>query len=307
MHSEWPAGRVDDVMSQAGASLLLVSRAQYDNAEVQAQLQGKYRLLVMEELLTQTAETVVPEGALPRVSPDAVAYVIFTSGSTGKPKGVTISHRGALNTIHAVNQRFTVTAEDKVLALSELSFDLSVYDLFGLLAAGGQIVFVPPASTKDPSAWLEAVEREQITLWNTVPQLAGLLVDALQHGGKTSQSLRVFMLSGDWIPTRLPNQLKAIAPNAEIMSMGGATEGSIWSIWYPVESVPAEWTSIPYGVAMPNQKMYVLSDSLQHCPVGVTGEIFIGGMGVALNYWRDETLTRALPHASDPGPVVQDG
>nr|CCA29203.1 non-ribosomal peptide synthetase/polyketide synthase [Myxococcus xanthus] len=292
MHSEWPAGRVGDVLSQAGASLLLVSQAQYDDTEVRTQLGGRYRLLVIDELLARADEE-APAQPLPQVDADAVAYVIFTSGSTGKPKGVTISHRGALNTIHAVNQRLAVSPTDKVLALSELSFDLSVYDLFGLLAAGGQVVFTPPRATKDPSAWLEAIEREQVTLWNTVPQLAGLLVDAMKHGGKTSSSLRAFMLSGDWIPTRLPEQLRALAPNAEVLSMGGATEGSIWSIWYPVETVPAEWTSIPYGVAMPNQKMYVLSPALCHCPVGVTGEIHIGGMGVALGYWRDETLSRA--------------
>ncbi len=292
LHVDWPAGRVDDVLSQAGSSLLLISRAQYERDDVQAQLAGKYRLLVIDELLAQSADAAL-EGSLPQVDADAVAYVIFTPGSTGKPKGVTITHRAALNTLNAVNQRFAVSATDKVLALSELSFALSVYDLFGLLAAGGQIVFTPQRATKDPAAWLEAIEHHQITLWNTVPQLAGLLVDALQRSGKTCSSMRVFMLSGDWIPTRLPDQLKAVAPKAEVMSLGGATEGSIWSIWYPVETVPADWTSIPYGVAMPNQKMYVLNENLQHCPLGITGEIHIGGMGVALNYWRDEALTHA--------------
>ncbi|TMP01935.1 hypothetical protein CWC11_20500, partial [Pseudoalteromonas sp. S3178] len=90
---------------------------------------------------------------------DDIAYVIFTSGSTGKPKGVTISHEGAVNTILAVNERFAVSSEDNVLALSELSFDLSVYDIFGVLAAGGTIVFPDTSRTKEPSHWCELIAR----------------------------------------------------------------------------------------------------------------------------------------------------
>ncbi len=285
MSAEWPAARVAEILHQAGVETLLVSREQYEREDVRERV-GQ-RLLVIENLLAD--ESIRPM-ELPVVTPDDIAYVIFTSGSTGAPKGVTISHRGAVNTVLAVNERFGVDSDDSVLALSELSFDLSVYDLFGIFAAGGTVVFPAQEDIRNPAAWVDLIERYRITVWNSVPQLAELLSDQVGEEGRLD-SLRVFLLSGDWIPVNLPAKLQALSPGSQVMSLGGATEGSIWSIWYPIGEVDPGWASIPYGVAMPNQKMYVLDAAGGHCPVGVTGEIHIGGAGVALNYWRDERLT----------------
>ncbi len=107
-----------------------------------------------------------------------LAYVIFTSGSTGEPKGVAIDHRGALNTVVDINRRFAVGPDDRVLALSALGFDLSVYDVFGLLAAGGAIVLPAAAERREPAHWLARMAEERVTLWNTVPALFQMLVDA---------------------------------------------------------------------------------------------------------------------------------
>ncbi|WEF32911.1 non-ribosomal peptide synthetase/type I polyketide synthase [Pseudoduganella chitinolytica] len=286
LHVEWPAGRIDTILRQGEVATLLVSAKQAACAEIRATLADAYRLLVIEDLLAQAE---APAVALPDVAADDLAYVIFTSGSTGVPKGVSISHRGALNTIDAVNRRFHVGPQDRVLALSELSFDLSVYDLFGLLAAGGAIVFPDQDKTKQPEHWLDLMQTHGVTIWNTVPQLAELMAEQ----GASLPALRVAMVSGDWVPTGLAARLKACAPGVRVMSLGGATEGSIWSIWHEIETpVPHNWTSIPYGVAMPNQKMYVINDG-EHCPVGVIGEIHIGGAGVALNYWGDAAKTAA--------------
>ncbi|MDQ1015677.1 non-ribosomal peptide synthetase [Streptomyces afghaniensis] len=286
LNAEWPGGRLAEVLGQAGAGVVLVSRGQASRPEVAA-LGGVCRVLVVEDLLAGG----VPEVVLPRVGPDDVAYVIFTSGSTGRPKGVTVSHRGAVNTLVAVNDRFGVGCSDRVLALSELSFDLSVYDLFGVLAAGGAIVFPVQGETKNPAHWLELVRRHGVTVWNSVPQLAGLLADEAGDVPGGLESLRAVLLSGDWIPTQLPGRLRRLAPGATVMSLGGATEGSVWSVWFEVGRVDPGWASIPYGTAMPGQRMYVLNGGGEHCPVGVVGEIHIGGAGVALGYWRDEERT----------------
>ena len=109
--------------------------------------------------------------------PNDLAYVIYTSGSTGQPKGVMIDHSSALNTVVDINRRFRIGAEDRVLALSSLSFDLSVYDIFGLLAVGGTIVFPAGSSLQDPSHWARLMVQENITLWNTVPALMSMLVE----------------------------------------------------------------------------------------------------------------------------------
>src|SRR5258708_276281 len=106
-----------------------------------------------------------------RQSPDDLAYVIYTSGSTGLPKGVMIDHRGAVNTILDINHRFGVTSEDRMLALSALNFDLSVYDIFGLLAAGGTIVMPAEDALRDPAIWVDLLVQERVAFLNTAPPL----------------------------------------------------------------------------------------------------------------------------------------
>jgi len=279
LNIDWPVGRVNDILTQGKVGIILLSRKQYRISKMSKQLLTKYKLFIIEDILDELTfdtklKVKIKKLNLPKVKPDDIAYVIFTSGSSGIPKGVTISHKGSLNTILAVNKKYKVTAKDKVLALSELSFDLSVYDIFGILSVGGTIVFPDQNKVKNPIHWVELVNNHQVTIWNTVPQLGGLFIDIAKDSQLYIASLRLFLLSGDWIPINLPAMIKEITPKALVISLGGATEGSIWSIWYEIDRVNPEWKSIPYGVAMPNQKMYVLNHNLEHCPVGVMGEIY---------------------------------
>jgi len=105
--------------------------------------------------------------------------------------------------------------------------------------------------------------------------------------------LRVVMMSGDWIPVKLPGRIRALGRDMQIISLGGATEASIWSILYPIGDVPREWISIPYGKPMLNQTFHVLNTDLAPCPDWVPGELYIGGIGVAKGYWRDPAKTAA--------------
>ncbi len=113
-------------------------------------------------------------------APTQPAYIIYTSGSTGTPKGVVISHRGALNTCCDINTRYQVGPHDRVLALSALHFDLSVYDIFGVLRAGGALVMVMENQRRDPHAWCELIQRHQVTLWNSVPALFDMLLTGVK-------------------------------------------------------------------------------------------------------------------------------
>jgi pyochelin synthetase len=217
-----------------------------------------------------------------------LAYVLYTSGSTGLPKGVMIDHRGAINTILDLNARFHIGPDDRVLGLSALSFDLSVYDLFGTLAAGATLVLPDAGGMREPGHWAEMMRRHRITLWNSVPALMQMLVEYLEGRGEPlANSLRLVWLSGDWIAVELPARIRALRSDIELISMGGATEASIWSILYPIADVDPEWTSIPYGRPMQNQTFHVLDDRLEPCPDWVTGQLYIGGLGVARGYWRD--------------------
>jgi amino acid adenylation domain-containing protein len=229
----------------------------------------------------------------PVQKPEDLAYVIYTSGSTGLPKGVMIDHRGAVNTILDINQRFQVKPEDRVLALSALNFDLSVYDVFGVLAAGGTIVMPEAFSEHDPDHWAELMVKHGVTMWDTVPALMQMLVEYLAGRSESlPDSLRLVMMSGDWIPVDLPDRIKNMAADVKVVGLGGATEASIWSILYPIEKVEPSWTSIPYGQPMVNQSLHVLNDALAPCPVWVPGQLYIGGIGLAKGYWRDEEKTQ---------------
>ncbi|HKV36072.1 MAG TPA: amino acid adenylation domain-containing protein [Pyrinomonadaceae bacterium] len=223
-----------------------------------------------------------------------LAYIIYTSGSTGQPKGVMIDHRGAANTIVDMNERYRVGPDDRVLALSSLSFDLSVYDMLGTLAAGATIVVPSPSSGPDPSDWLDLIEREQVTVWNSAPALMEVFAEYVSgRSVSMPHSLRVVLMSGDWIPVKLPEQIKTLAANEqiEVHSLGGATEASIWSITFPIKSVDPAWKSIPYGLPMVNQQFHVLDAFLQPTPIGVVGELYIGGIGLALGYHNRQQLT----------------
>ena len=226
-------------------------------------------------------------------SPDDLAYVIYTSGSTGEPKGVMISHRAALNTVQDINRRFEVSATDRVLGLAQLSFDLSVYDLFGPLAVGGTLVLPDPARGADPSHWAELVQRHQVTLWNSVPAQLQMLAHYLQAEPRPLDSLRLALLSGDWIPLNLAPQLQALLPGLALVALGGATEASIWSNLHPIGAIDPAWRSIPYGLPLANQGLRVLDSQWRDAPTWVPGDLYITGVGLAQGYLGDPALSNA--------------
>jgi len=230
---------------------------------------------------------------------DDLAYVIYTSGSTGSPKGVMISHRGAVNTVEDINGRFGVTADDRILGLANLGFDLSVYDIFGPLGVGGCLVLPEPERGADPSHWADLVATHGITLWNSVPAQLQMLADYLDAMPETRlPTLRLALLSGDWIPVPLPTQIRNRLSELRLVSLGGATEASIWSIHYPIGEVPSEWPSVPYGKPLANQTFQVLDDNLRPCPDRVVGGLYIGGSGLANGYLgeREKTTAQFIRH-----------
>jgi amino acid adenylation domain-containing protein len=227
-------------------------------------------------------------------TPDDPAYTIFTSGSTGQPKGVEVCHRPAINLIEWVNSTYRIGASDKLLFVTSLCFDLSVYDIFGMLAAGGAIRIAEQADIRDPRRLLAILRDEGITFWDSAPAALQQVVHAAaQANAPVSANLRLAFLSGDWVPVTLPGALRALFPNCEVVALGGATEATVWSNYYDVREDCERWVSIPYGKPIQNARYYVLDDALEPCPVGVPGRLYIGGECLALGYARQPELTAA--------------
>ena len=255
------------------------------------------------------------------INADDLAYVIYTSGSTGKPKGVMINHRNAVNTIRSINSLFNVTFNDILIMVASLSFDLSVYDIFGILAQGGKILIpiVAIPGKPDPDEWVNLMEKHHVTIWNSAPAVMNLLMNFCEcEESVIDPSLRIVLLSGDKIPLQLPSKIKCMVDGIEVISLGGATEGSIWSIYYPIQDVDPTWTTIPYGKPLPNQLFYILDEYLNPVPYGAIGELFIGGQGVAMGYINNNKATEKAfmtnPHAGgrlyktgDLGRYLSDG
>ena len=226
------------------------------------------------------------------VNSENLAYVIFTSGSTGQPKGICLRHSGVVNNLLDLNLSFGVGTGDKVMAISALSFDMNVYEVLGTLAAGGGIVIPEAAKQKDPAHWAELVTKHQVTVWNSAPPLLEMLVDYTEaHPGLHPKSLKVTILGGDWVPVTLPGRLKAMAARVQVIVLGGATESSIHSTVYVVDKIEPDWNSIPYGKPMANQHTYILDAALQPVPIGVPGELHLGGVGLARGYFERTALT----------------
>lgn len=279
-----PERLMRELLDRCGAKTILVqSYAKPDFGE-----QPSLAVLDVDQAAAPSVNSLPATGA----SPADLAYIIYTSGSTGQPKGVMIEHRSALNTVLDINERVGLGEADRVFDISSLSFDLSVWDIFGALNAGAALV-IPEASVRpEPLQWLADGMRHDVTVWNSVPALAEMLAEIAGERPELGRPpVRVFLLSGDWIPTKLPGWLRRIWPDARVIGMGGATEASIWSNIYEIDEVDPGWRSIPYGKPLKNQTMVVLDDRLDIRPPWAVGHIYIGGSGLARGYWRDEERT----------------
>ncbi|WP_367129377.1 amino acid adenylation domain-containing protein [Saccharothrix sp. HUAS TT1] len=281
---EWPADRIEHLFKATDARHVVTSE------ELRDRLAGLGDVTV--HVVDDAADGRPPRQAVRR-SPLDIAYVIYTSGSTGTPKGAALDHRGPLNTVVDINERFGIGADDVVFGISSLCFDLSVYDVFGAAAAGATLVLPDPSESHDPRAWVSTVRATGVTVWNSVPALMQLAVEEAEATGLDLPSLRVVLLSGDWIPVDLPDRVRRVAPNARVISLGGATEASIWSIHHPVDEVDPAWTSIPYGKPLGGQTWHVLDEGGADAPTWVPGHLHIGGVGVAVGYFNDEERTDA--------------
>ena len=281
---DWPAARCNAVLTVAGVSLLLVGSGMVTDTYGPALCQHPVSL----DLSAPAAPVLVDSE-----TGDGLAYIMFTSGSTGEPKGVAMARHAVVNTIADINARLELTAADRILAVSAPTFDLSIYDLFGALAAGAAAVFLPAAARADPDLWLDALRDQAVTIWNSTPSLMQMLCDRAGMNQQAPPGLRAVLLSGDWIPVDLAARVQSHWPKAKVIGLGGATEAAIWSVWGEIGAPLPDWPSVPYGAPLANQTLDVLDERMRSRPDWAVGNLVIGGDGLAEGYYARPDLTAA--------------
>jgi amino acid adenylation domain-containing protein len=263
-------------------------------------------VVVIPDDCARVAENGIVESSQPPVvDPERLAYVIYTSGSTGTPKGVEITHAGAVSTLRSINHLCGTTASDRIFSVSPAAFDLSVYDVFGAWAVGAAVVLAPEIEFAEPREWACQMADCHVTIWNSAPALLEMLLDLMERdsslAARALDSLRVVLLSGDRISPRLVHRLVALKPGIRVLALGGATEASIWSVHNFVEALAEDAAYVPYGYALPGQRILVLDSELREVCPGDCGDLYIGGMGLARGYRHRADLTA---QAFLPDPYV---
>jgi amino acid adenylation domain-containing protein/thioester reductase-like protein len=236
----------------------------------------------------------------PKASADDLAYVIYTSGSTGKPKGVQIHHRAVVNFLCSMQKDLGIHASDSLLAVTTLSFDIVVLELLLPLTVGAKVVIANSETVADGALLTQALEDSQITFMQATPASWRLLLEA---GWKGKPDLKI-LCGGEALTNDLAEKL--LARGAALWNVYGPTETTIWSTIHRVDSVRSGISNtVPIGRPIANTQIYILDSNLQPVPVGVIGDLYIGGDGVSRGYLNRPELTaeRFIPHPFTPLPL----
>ena len=239
--------------------------------------------------------------ALPQtVAPDSLAYVIYTSGSTGKPKGVAIEHRALINLLRSMQRTPGLKQEDVLVAVTTLAFDIAALELMLPLITGARLIVATDEQVQDGTQLLRLLETNQATVLQATPGLWRILIDA----GWTSSLPLKALCGGEGLPRDLAERL--LDRTSDLWNVYGPTETTIWS---SATHVTRGTGTLRIGPPIANTTFFVLDDEQRPVPIGVTGELYIGGEGLARGYWKRPELTaeKFLPNPFGTGRIYRTG
>ncbi len=280
---EYPEDRINYMLEDIGAGLIISSAAH------SGKLEGKKDIEIINAYDWVAIGKEESENLELKINAGSLAYVIYTSGSTGRPKGAMNEHRGIANRLTWAQNYFKLTEQDTILQKTTFSFDVSVWELLWPITSGAKMVFAKPDGQKDNSYIKAIIEKEQITMLHFVPSMLAVFLPDINVGD--SKSLKKVLCSGEALNAVQVNTFREKLPGAELHNLYGPTETAIdvtcWSM--PVQS--KEFKTVPIGKPVSNTQIYILRNGNIVQPVGIAGEIYIGGVQVGRGYLKKPELT----------------
>jgi amino acid adenylation domain-containing protein len=301
MDPAYPHDRLEYTASDAGLTLTITEDGSFPDVPGMA-------VTTMAELAREADPGHLWQAAAGTGS-DA-AYMIYTSGSTGRPKGVLIPHRNVIALIDATREGLELSPRDTWTLFHSSAFDFSVWEIWGCLLTGGQLVVVPHWVSRDPEQFRELIGRKSVSVLNQTPSAFYQLIEVDQRA-PVSDSLRLVIFGGEPLDARalLPWFDRHAESRCRLVNMFGITETTVHVTWQDVRRREALGASRSVGTPIPGWHLYVMDEQQRLLPPGVPGEVYVGGAGVALRYHGRDDLTQArfMPDPFQEGIMYRTG
>ncbi|PCE22686.1 non-ribosomal peptide synthetase [Paraburkholderia acidicola] len=296
-----PAERIDFMLDDSAAALLVTVASIRDERFAAHRIET---LCIDERALRGTASA---RAVMPVISEQAIAYVLYTSGSTGMPKGVVVTHANVTNLLDTLQARYPLEALDCYLLKTNYAFDVSVPELFGWFIGHGSLAILPPQAEGSPDLIIDALLRHGVTHVNFTPSMLRQFVPETAADARFARAHRlryVFVAGEELTRTLADDALSALRP-AAIENLYGPTEATVFATGYSY-AAPIANGKVPIGRGLGNVRVYVLDERMRPMPVGMPGDLYIAGNGVARGYLNRDELTaqRFLPDPFTPGGSI---
>ncbi|MEO1558347.1 MAG: amino acid adenylation domain-containing protein, partial [Cyanobacteria bacterium J06632_19] len=297
----YPQERLNYILDDAAVEILITK-----SSLTQRLATNETKLVLIDDNQYSTATFCNPVNT---TKPNHLAYVIYTSGSTGKPKATMIEHRGCVNHCYAMIDTLDLQARDTIAQTAPIGFDISVWQILTMLLVGGRVCVIKNEIIQEPSRFFEEIEAEEITVVQVVPSLLATMLDICDHwGAKNLSHLRWLSVTGEAFNANLMHWWFKYYPSIPLLNAYGPAECSddvtLYPIRYGENSELLNSNTIPIGKPIANTQIYILDAHLNPLPIGVPGELYVGGMGVGRGYLNRPQLTSERfilsPFSSNP-------